>query len=67
MSIKEVDRDTSVKRIIELCKEKNYRKETLFLAINIFDRVVSQTYVFLKKEQLPLLYATSVLLAAKME
>jgi hypothetical protein len=32
-------RDEAVLRIIELCNIKRYRDETVFLAINIFDRV----------------------------
>jgi hypothetical protein len=39
--ISEVLRDSSVKRIIQLCKEKSYKKETLFLAVYIFDVVLS--------------------------
>ncbi len=36
-----IERDYYANRIILLCKEKQYRLETYFLAVNIFDRYLS--------------------------
>ena len=61
------DRDKSVFRIIELCKLKNYRQETLHLAISIFDRILHSHFHLISKEKLILLVVSSVILGAKME
>ena len=68
-TIREEDRDSSVCRILELCKEKAYRKETYLLAVSIFDRYLAKTYNIstTRREQLPLLFTTSTILAAKLE
>lgn len=41
LRITEDDRNTAVKRILWLCKEKGYKAETHFLAVNIFDKFLS--------------------------
>jgi len=56
-----------VKRILELCKEKGYRKETHFLAVSIFDRFLAIHHQWMERDQLPLLVTTATIMAAKME
>lgn len=66
--MRESDRDLAVHTILELCKEKCYRKETHLLAINIFDRYLAMVHsTTFTREQLPLLVTTSTILAAKLE
>ena len=47
--INESDRDNCVLRILELCKEKAYRKETYFLAASIFDRFLAKRHEYMDK------------------
>jgi hypothetical protein len=56
-----------VERILELWTEKAYRLETLFLAINIFDRILSIDLKFVHKSELILYAVTSLIIAAKQE
>jgi hypothetical protein len=35
---------------MELCKEKGYKEETCYLALNVMDRILSLTYKTLKRE-----------------
>lgn len=43
-SLRERDRDQAAERILDLCKEKGYRKETHLLAVSIFDRYLALTH-----------------------
>lgn len=52
---------------MELCKEKGYREETHYLAVSIFDRYLKHVHQSMKREELPLLVATSTIIAAKLE
>jgi len=61
------DRDTCVRRILDLWEHKEYRQETLHLAINILDKVLATTYIPIRKDQLLLYVVTSLIMAAKME
>jgi len=67
------ERDYFANRIILLCKEKQYRLETYFLAVNIFDHFLamadaSMTISFENKaSQLTVLLPTVTIMAAKLE
>jgi hypothetical protein len=51
-----------------LCQLKHYKDETMHLALNVFDIVLESGKIAnLKKDLLPLLIVTSVILAAKIE
>lgn len=65
--IRPEDRDIFAERILELWIEKDYRLETLFLAINIFDRILSMTLKHVRRQDLILYAVTSLLIAAKQE
>lgn len=52
---------------MDLCHQKEYKLETMYLAINIFDRFLSQTYMDLSIKQLPALITSCVILGAKCE
>ena len=55
-------------KILHLCKLKNYKQETMHLAINVFDRCLSCPYLGgITNESLPLLYVVCVIIAAKIE
>lgn len=43
-SIRAKDRDQAAERILDLCREKGYRKETHLLAVSIFDRYLALTH-----------------------
>ena len=60
-------RDYGISRIIDLCKQKQYRQETLHLAINIFDRIMMLNLKVVKPEQLPIYIVACTILAAKLE
>ncbi len=61
------DRDIYASRIYDLWIEKDYKHETLFLAINIFDRILSKTIKVVTCSDLILYAVTSLLIAAKQE
>ena len=64
------NRDIAVARIIKLCKEKKYKRETTLLAINIFDRYAAlegAEIILSDREETILLLVTSIILAAKNE
>ena len=42
--INEKHRELAVWRIMELCVEKEYKVETMFLAINILDRFLANSF-----------------------
>lgn len=65
--IRAVDRDLYAERILELWIEKAYRLETLFLAINIFDRILSMSLKSVRRQDLILYAVVSLLIAAKQE
>lgn len=66
--ITEEERDTFVERIISLCFQKNYKEETIHLAISVFDKVLSLSKMQnLQADTLPLLLVTCVIIAAKVE
>jgi len=65
--IREEDRNHCARRLIELCKVKEYRLETHFLAIRIFDRYLQNQLHIIEHDDLPLLMTTSIILAAKLE
>lgn len=50
-----------------LWKEKKYRVETLFLAINIFDRVLSHVVSQITPIKISLIVVSCMILAAKIE
>jgi len=62
-------RDKAVLRIIDLCMKKDYRKETLFLAIAIFDKFFSEVYQKIQNPEnyLPCMTVAVTIIAAKME
>lgn len=62
-------RDKAVLRIIDLCMKKEYRKETLFLAIAIFDKFFSEVYQKIQNPEsyLPCMTVAVTIIAAKME
>jgi len=66
-SMDSTHRDEAVLRIIELCNIKRYRDETVFLAINIFDRVFSDIYHRIKLRHIPLFIVVCTIMAAKIE
>jgi len=66
-SIDESGRSEAIARIKVLWTEKGYKPETLYLAFNILDKILSMTYKTLKRDQLPLLVVACVIIAAKME
>ena len=49
-SIDESSRSEAIQRIKELWTEKGYKSETLYLAYNILDKILSMTYKTLKKD-----------------
>lgn len=65
--IDESGRSEAIVRIKELWVEKAYKPETLYLAYNVLDKILSMTFKTLKRDQLPLLVVTCVIVAAKME
>jgi Cyclin, N-terminal domain len=65
--ITEAHRDVAACRILDLCHEKGYRKETHLLAVSILDRYLSRTFEKMSPNQLPLLVTTATILAAKLE
>lgn len=67
INIRLEDRDIYAQRIYDLWLEKDYRHETLFLAINIFDRILSRNLKEVESQDLILYAVTSLLLAAKQE
>jgi len=62
-------RDKAVLRIIDLCMKKDYRKETMFLAIAIFDKFFSEVYQKIQNPEnyLPCMTVATTIIAAKME
>ena len=53
---------------MQLCKLKNYKNETMHLALNIFDIILgSERMSNLDLQTLPLIIVTAVILAAKIE
>lgn len=62
------DRSYGMQRIFSICREKEYKNETMFLAANIFDRYL----MHLGHWNLPVgnvvcLFTISILIAAKIE
>ena len=61
-------RDEYAERVLQLCQMKNYRSETMHLALNIFDIVLrSERLSDIQLKNLPILIVTVVILAAKIE
>lgn len=74
LRIQEHDRDYAATRILELCCEKGYRKETHLLGVSILDRYLHSLLtksmgsgLLITRDQMPLLVTTSTILAAKLE
>lgn len=49
-TIDEQGRIYGVHRLMQLNAEKGYKPETMYLAINIFDKILSLTYKTFKRE-----------------
>ncbi|CDW87090.1 cyc2-like cyclin [Stylonychia lemnae] len=66
-------RNEGAKRILSLCKEKGYKQETHFLAVNIMDKFLAiklyqqNATTILNQEQLLVLVVTATIIAAKVE
>jgi transcription initiation factor TFIIIB Brf1 subunit/transcription initiation factor TFIIB len=60
-------RDIAVERLTELWALKSYKLETLFLAVNIFDRILQNLLTQTARNDLILFVVVALILAAKME
>lgn len=49
-TIDESARSEAISRIKELWTEKGYKQETLYLAYNVLDKILSMTYKTLKRD-----------------
>ena len=49
-TIDDSGRTYGVQRIMQLCTEKGYKQETMYLAINVFDKILSLTFKTFKRE-----------------
>lgn len=52
---------------MDLCHQKGYKLETMYLAINVFDRFMAEAYMSLAINQLPAVITSCVILGAKCE
>jgi hypothetical protein len=66
--VSQFDRSYAVQKIFDLHIRKEYKIETLFVAVSIFDRFLASTgHWAFPRDQVCLLATTSILMAAKLE